>query len=253
MRAVENAVRLIHKFEERAEWGVTDLAEATGMDKAMTHRILKTLMHEQWVEQNLATRRYSIGPALLGIAAEQRSRSDLLRVAEPVLEGLYGRFAETVVLSSRHGLMNYVEYVRESMREVRVVSEVGRLVPLFCGAAGKALLAFDHPSVTEEVIEKGLTVYTPKTIADPDRLRAELEVARQRGWSFEAEEYTSGASGIGAPVWNSLGCITASIAVRAPTMRMSEEDAARIAPHVVKAAAEISRRLGHNPNHKKGG
>ncbi|WP_293292101.1 IclR family transcriptional regulator [Oricola sp.] len=245
MRAVKNAIRIVQMFEDRPEWGVTELAEATGMDKAMTHRILKTLMHEQWVEQNLSTRRYSMGAALLAIASGPQTRLELLRVAEPVLEGLCERLNETVVLSGRHGLSNTVEYVRESMREVRVVSEVGRRIPLYCGAAGKALLAFDHPSVTEEVIAGGLKAYTPKTIVDPDALRGELKVARDRGWSFEEEEYSSGASGVGAPVWNSSGCITASIALRAPTMRMSAEEAAAMAPHIMRAAAEISRRLGY--------
>jgi IclR family acetate operon transcriptional repressor len=235
---------LIHKFEEKPEWGVTDLARATGMDKAMTHRILKTLMRAQWVEQNLVSKLYSLGPALRDIAGLQHSRPDVLRVAEPILEQLARQVNETVLISGRHDLFNVVEMVKECTREVRVVSEVGRRIPLYCGAAGKTLLAFDHPSLIERLLRGGLKTYTANTIGDPEALKAELEMIRQRGWGFENEEYSIGVCGLGAPIWNSAGCVTGSIAIRAPSMRMSMDDVAAIAPQLTKAAAEISAKLG---------
>src|SRR5262245_3085958 len=158
MRAVANTVRLIHKFEERPEWGVSDLARATGMDKAMTHRILKTLLREQWVEQNQASRLYSLGPALRDIVGLQQPRAELLRVAEPVLRDLTRRFNETVLLCGRQQLLNVVELICECTREIRVVSEVGRRIPLYCGAAGKTRLALDHPYVLERRQQTDLTV-----------------------------------------------------------------------------------------------
>jgi IclR family transcriptional regulator, KDG regulon repressor len=245
MRAVANAVRLIHKFQERPEWGVSDLARATGMDKAMTHRILRTLLREQWVEQNLTSRLYSLGPALRDIASLQQSRSEVLKVAEPVLDGLVERFNETVLLSSRHQLFNVVELIRECTREVRVVSEVGRRIPLHCGAAGKTWLAFDHPSLLERMLEAGLKGYTANTITSPEVLRAELKEIKERGWGFENEEYSVGVSGLGAPIWGSAGCIAGSIAIRAPSMRLSRTAAAEMAPSLMKAAADISVRLGY--------
>lgn len=252
MRAVENAVRLIHKFEEQPEWGVSDLARATGMDKAMTHRILKTLMRTQWVEQNLGSKLYSLGPALRDIAGLQHSRPEVLRVAEPLLEELARQVNETVLLSARHDLFNVVELVKECSREVRVVSEVGRRIPLYAGAAGKTLLAFDHPSLLERLLDGGLKTYTANTIGDPEALKAELAAIRQRGWGFENEEYSIGVSGLGAPVWNSAGCVTGSIAIRAPSTRMSAKEAAEIAPFLLKTAAEISAQLGYSgkPQHK---
>jgi IclR family KDG regulon transcriptional repressor len=245
MRAVENAVRLIHKFAERSEWGVSDLARATGMDKAMTHRILRTLMREQWVEQSLESRLYSLGPAVRDLASLQQPRSDVLKVAEPVLDELARHLNETVLLSSRHQLFHVVELIRECTREVRVVSEVGRRIPLHCGAAGKTWLAFDHPSLLERLLTAGLKGYTANTITRPEALKAELDEIRARGWGFENEEYSPGVSGIGAPIWNSAGCITGSIAIRAPSMRMSRTAAAEMAASLVKAAADISARLGH--------
>jgi IclR family transcriptional regulator, KDG regulon repressor len=246
MRAVANAVRVIQKLQERPAWGVSDLARATGMDKAMAHRILRTLMREQWVEQNLSSRLYSLGPALRDIAGLQDSRAAVLKSAQPILVELLQRFNETVMLCGRQQLSNVVELVRECTREVRVVSEVGRRIPLYCGAAGKTLLAFDHPSVLEELLEAGLKAYTANTIADSEALRAELEETRRRGWGFENEEYTLGASGIGAPIWNSASCVTGAIAIRAPSMRMSFKEAAAIAPFLMKAAADISARLGYS-------
>src|SRR5262245_19231890 len=181
MRAVANAVRLIQKFEERPEWGVSDLARATGLDKAMTHRILRALLREQWVEQNLASRLYSLGPALRDIASLRNSRAEVQQAAEPILDTLVQRFNETVLLSSRQDLFHVVELIRECTREVRVVSQVGRRIPLYCGAAGKTWLAFDHPSLLQRLLQTDLKAYTANTIANPDDLKAELDEIRQRG------------------------------------------------------------------------
>jgi IclR family transcriptional regulator, KDG regulon repressor len=245
MRAVANAVRLIQKFEERPEWGVSDLARATGLDKAMTHRILRALLREQWVEQNLASRLYSLGPALRDIASLRHSRAEVQQAAEPILDKLVQRFNETVLLSSRHDLFHVVELIRECTREVRVVSQVGRRIPLYCGAAGKTWLAFDHPSLLERLLQTDLKTYTANTIANPDDLKAELDEIRQRGWGFENEEYSVGVRGIGAPIWNSTGCIAGTIAIRAPSTRMSFKEASEIAPSLMQAAADISARLGY--------
>jgi DNA-binding IclR family transcriptional regulator len=107
-------------------------------------------------------------------------------------------------------------------------------------------LAFDHPSVLRRLLETDLKAYTANTITDPEALRTELEETRQRGWGLENQEYTLGASGIGAPIWNSAGCVTGAIAIRAPSMRMSFKEAAAIAPSLVMAAADISARLGYS-------
>ncbi len=178
------------------------------------------------MEQNLASRLYSLGPALRDIASLRHSRAEVLQAAEPILDKLVQRFNETVLLSSRHDLFHVVELIRECTREVRVVSQVGRRIPLYCGAAGKTWLAFDHPSLLDRLLQTDLTAYTANTI--------------------ENEEYSVGVRGIGAPAWNRVGCITGTIAIRAPSTRMSFKEASEIAPSLMDAAADISARLGYS-------
>src|SRR5262249_10208133 len=148
------------------------------------------------------SRLYSLGPALRDIAGLEPSRSDVLKVAAPVLDDLVERFNETVLLSSRHHLFNVVELIRECSREVRVVSEVGRRIPLHCGAAGKTCLPSNPPPLTERLPHPGLKAYTANTITSPEALKAEFDEIRERGWGFENEEYSVGVSGIGAPIWS---------------------------------------------------
>jgi len=248
MRTVEKVTVIVRKFSEQAEWGVSELARAIDTDKAIVHRILKTLMREQWVQQNGVNRRYILGPALLELGASRVTRSELLYAAEPVVTELARRLDETVMLCGRHENFNVVELIREGTKDVRVVSALGRRIPLHCGAAGKVLVAFDHPSVCERLLASELTMYTPKTITDPDELMKRFAHIRERGWSFEDEEFSTGVSGIAAPVWGNGGRIEASICVRAPSSRLNESKAQRIAPLVVDAAMQISAVLGHRPS-----
>jgi len=90
----------------------------------------------------------------------------------------------------------------------------------------------------------GLPEFTPKTITSPDTLFADLEKARDRGWSFDDEERHSGMRCVAAPVFNSYGEAIAGISVSGPTVRFPDDAVAEIGPKVRRAAAKITRQAG---------
>ena len=64
--AVERAIRVLHLFKNggKAEYGVSEISQALGLNKSTAHAILNTLVHYHFLAQNEATRRYRLGPAL---------------------------------------------------------------------------------------------------------------------------------------------------------------------------------------------
>lgn len=239
MRTVHKVMALLENLGETGPAGVTELANRIGADKSVVHRILRTLRDGEWVEQDSRTRSYSIGPALSDLLAHLPSRTDLIAAAAPVLDDLVREVDETCYFSVRQGTFNVVELIRESTKEMRVVSEVGRRILLHQGSAGNVLLAFERPSTRERLLRKELPLVAGDDALDMDRLESELALIRDRGWGHDHGEYFPGICGLAAPVVSSHGVLMGCICVRAPASRLPFEVAQDWAPRVVSAAQDV--------------
>ena len=101
---------------------------------------------------------------------------------------------------------------------------VGRRFYLHQTAAGKALLSrLSQPEVEEIVDRWGLPARTENTITDPEELYEELDVIRDRGYSFNREEQLQGVKAVGVPVTGPDDRVIGAFSVASPANRMSDE------------------------------
>lgn len=212
------------------------------------HRLLQTLVERGYVEQNSDSRRYGPGLKILEIAeaARRNTRFDLCRVVRPFLQRLTDGSGETSNLVVRHnGRIVYVEQV-PSPRSVRMFTEVGHRAPLYCTAAGKAILS----CLSEDQLEAyGSTLEfeqrTPQTLGSIDQLRRDVSRARQRGFAIDNEEFETGVRCVAAPIVDAGGSCVGAISVSGPTTRLSSKRAEELGPQVGDVSALCSTRLGH--------
>ena len=111
---------------------------------------------------------------------------------------------------------------------------------------GKALLAFQSRAAIDRVIDHGLKPFTTSTIIEPDRLRAELALVRERGYAIDDCEHQIWVRCVSAPIRNSSGHVFASLSVTGAAERMTHERLAQMAPLVIQTADSVSRQLGYN-------
>ena len=96
---VDRALQILSVFTlDSHQWGITELARATGLDKSQTHRMVSTLAGRGFLVADPVSRRYGLGPRLvaLGRVAEQTSfaRTVLIGLAhlpEDQVRELFGR------------------------------------------------------------------------------------------------------------------------------------------------------------------
>ncbi len=173
------------------------------------------------------------------------NRRDLTSVGAPHMVELRDRTGETVGLHLRVGRQRACVAQVESPHELRMRLEIGRPLPLYCGAASKVLLAEMGPEEVDGVIrETGLEPLGPGSIRDPEALRAELRNIRRNGHAISREERTPGGVTVAAPVRDRSGATIASLSVYGPVVRVDEQCLASWVPLVVEAAESISRELG---------
>jgi DNA-binding IclR family transcriptional regulator len=81
-------------------------------------------------------------------------------------------------------------------------------------------------------------------VTDPNELREQLELVRERGWAQTLEELEDGLNAVAAPVRGADGAVVAALSVSGPAFRMSSVDLPMIARLAVDSANAISQRLG---------
>ena len=247
LRSFRKVFLLLDAFtQQEPEWSLADLSRKARMAKPTVHHIMVTLMEGGWIDREPATKKYRLGVRLWEkgwLAIKQLGVRD---VARPFIEELVARCGETARLSVLDSVdprwVLYVDRV-ESQHAVRADIEGVTRSPSYSVATGKALLAW-NPELVKRVLAQPLRAYTAGTLIQPAALLKDLALTRERGYSVNHSEYRGDVVGIAAPIRNHEGRTIAAIGVSGPAYRMGPAVARRIAPMVVSAALEISKRMG---------
>ena len=248
LSSVANSIRLLGSFSgEENELGITTLATRLRLAKSTVHRLATTLTGSRFLEQNGETGKYRLGLALFELGALVRRRMDVANEARPKLRELLEKTGETVQLGIvDHFSVLYV-YEMESRRAIRMAAAVGARAPLHCTAVGKVLLASQPQDYVKQVLDLGLTSYTPKTVTRREAVLAMLSEVSARDYATDDEESEIGLRAIASPVRNHSGAVIAAVGVAAPVQRMNKKAMQTCVPDVLATAKAISARLGYVP------
>ena len=81
-----------------------------------------------------------------------------------------------------------------------LISRVGGRLPLHATAVGRVLLAAQPEWFIEAYFERELETPTPKTVVDPEILRAEIDEVQRTGYSITIEQMRVGQFSLALPV-----------------------------------------------------
>ena len=229
---------------------IAELVRATGRPKSSLHRILGTLVEAGVLEQN-APGSYRLTLKLWQLGASAIADLDLLKIARPHLEALSRAADETVHLSVLEDAGGVVYLAKvESPRSIRVQTQLGRVMPSWCTATGRALIAF-RPDIQDKVLAEPKQKFTPATETEPNRLRELLAEVVERGFAHTKGENHPEMGGIASPIRDHSGGVIASCGVAIPAFRMDDALVERCQQLVRSTASTISDELGWVPNQPK--
>lgn len=219
------------------------IAEAVGLNRTTTWRILATLEDQRLVSLDRGTGWYSLGFGLFDLAGQ--AGDSLASASRAVLQRLAFETGETAALATlRDGELTYVAEATAGA----VVSAwwQGRNVPMHATSTGKALLAFSDPAQLRTLLRlpRGgrLPRYTGTTITSMTALKDELARTRERGFSICRGEFENTAWGVSAPVLDVLGRPVAVLSVWGPGERVTDDRFDELGKKAVVAAQDIAAR-----------
>jgi len=239
---VRKTILLLGYLSERNEpSGISEMAKALEMPKATVHRILSALC-----EDNVVLRtedgQYKIGPTVLLWGSGYHFASGIVEIARPWLRKLRDESKETVHLSVyEHGTAQYAERLDSPQTVVLRWSKLGTTLPLYCTAAGRAILAAMPQAEIDSYFEKTeLKARTEMTTVSPSKLKEMLLRFRAQGYAEENRENEENIRCVGAAILNRKGYPVAAISLTAPSFRFSDEDSAKFGKVIAAMAREIS-------------
>ena len=254
VQSVERAITVMEYLSYQGWSGVTEVANEIGIHKSTAYRLLATLRDRGMVEQDSATEKYRLGFGVVLLARTVTADLDVVRYASPVCESLSEETEETVTLTALEGEDAVVIHQTLSTSSMMNVDWSGWHTPLHTTAAGKVLLAHLPEPRRRAILKRPLESLTEHTIVDPALVREQLHEIRETGYAYTIEELEVGMNAAAAPIRTADGEVVASVGVSGPTFRLPADSIHEMGERVVKAAEDISQRLGfhgetnHNGN-----
>jgi len=232
--------RLLEAFEDdNPVITVSELSKRTGLSLPTVSRMVSELVDRGWLQRD-ADRRVWIGLRMWELVSRAAPTRDLVRVATPYMTELCARCGQNVHLSVRQGFeVMFIELLSAPNAVPTVLSGPGARLPLHASAPGLVLLAYSPSGLQEAVLSGPLPPLSPRTVTDPQALRALLSEIRRTGAAYCPGLIDPANTAIAVPVRTSSREVVAALSAIVP----NTEAARAVVPLIRTAGAQISRAL----------
>lgn len=248
VQGLDRGLSIIRTFAEaRGPLTISQMAERTGLAKAVARRLLMTLEALGYVGRD--GRNFFLLPKTLELGYAYLSSLPLHEILDPKLKKLAAQFEEAASAAVLDGDQSvYIARIR-SGRILTFGLSVGDRIPAFVTSVGQVLLA-DLPDdeLDDYLARTNRKQFTERSLVDEADLRARLVQVKEQGWALVDSELEAGVCAIAAPIRGADGRAVAAIKVggqntHSSAARMINE----IRPVLMETAAAISYELSIRP------
>lgn len=242
--AVERTIRILHFLRDNKQASVSEIASSLNITRSNCFAILKTLQHHNFLMFDEATKKYSLGMALLEVTRFMTRDLSIIQIVRPWLTRLVASTGLSALLVQRISELRMMVLDREeTSRDIRLTVSVGTRIPITFSATGRAVLAYLPEDERERLIRSvEVSPVTSRTIIQPDEIRREVENIRQRGYSIAYEESLAGVIAIAAPVFDETGRPLYAVTILG--IAIPQERLESLGRELCRAASEITGAIG---------
>ena len=254
-QTVDRALSLVQLVAVGSGHGLrlTELAAASGLDRATTYRLLVSLANRGFLDQDSATKRYRLGLEFFALAATASNQIDLGAVARSVLHRLAVESGDTAMFCVRSGQSLFCVDVETGDFPVKVLPmDIGSHRPLGAGSAGIAILAGMQAYEVEAVLKRAAARLAEVPNQDPDAIRRAVEECRTRGYALAAEDAAGRIMGMSVVITSRPGRPLGALTLAGIPERLLPErtpDLARMLTAGVETLTDTMLRLPEGARH----
>lgn len=218
--AVDKAISLLAAFRPGdGALSLSELAERTKLYKSTVLRAIASLEYARLV-QKLPDGRYGLGSEVARLYAIYASSFSLDSIVPPVLRELVSQTGESAAYHVRQGNARLCLYRVDSPQPIRDHVRAGDVLPLYRGAGGRVLVAFDK-ALLEGVASEEAGFYR--------------QIVEQ-GFCATRGDRLAEVAGISAPVFRQNGQLAGAVTLTMPAHRYADG----YIEQVINAAKDLS-------------
>ena len=211
--ALAKGLAVIEAFTaERPRQSIAQVAEVTGLDRATARRCLLTLHALGYADYD--GKFFTLAPRALRLGLAALVAMPLPQRVQPWLDQL----SEQLSQSCSVAILDETEIVYLARAAQKRVMSIGLMpgsrLPAHCTSMGRVLLAALPVAEAAALLERAdLSPRTPRSLADPAALLAELARVRAQGYALVDQEVELGLRALAVPVLNARGQVVAALNV----------------------------------------
>ncbi len=201
---------------------LTELANALNAPKSSIMPLVHTMTARNFIFLQKNTLRYFIGVATYSVGLSYNNRQTTLQYISHEMDIITQKCNETCQLGIQSKDMVLYIAKKDSPQPIRLISSVGKQLPLYCTALGRAFLAHKSPDEIRIMYPEKLPALTPHSTTSMDELLEIIEQARETGYACEREETNLMVACIAVSL-DYKGFPVAAMSVTAPTFRLDDD------------------------------
>ena len=241
MSAVRSASRAFQIFEVFGAEGrpmlLTEIAPLIDVPLSSCYGLIQTLLERGYLYAVSRRRGFYPTRKLHTLTTAIAAKDTYLQRLVPHLEALRDASGETVIVGTRQGDQVLYLEVLEGSQTIRYSARPGDFKPLHSSSIGKALLSAGPRDGIETLMRKApLSPITPKTITQADRLKADLDEGRARGYFTTHGENVADVMALATAL--EVDGMAIGIAIAGPSYRM-EDAMDALAARLLATAGDI--------------
>ena len=246
---VKSAARVLDILEDLGTRGPASLqvlAQRLTVPKSSLHALLRTLHDRGWLQTDASGTIFSLGIRALTVGAAYLDGDIVVARTSPILDELAQATGETVHLGRLEG--DHIVYTakRESSHPLRMYSAVGRRLPAYVTAMGRALLADRSPEDLEALVPEVLAPLTARTTVDRAKLNGILDAARATGFAIENEESCIGIACFAISLPFASPAVDA-ISIAVPISRLNDDVRSLVIEQLLAVRTRLQQQAPHRP------
>lgn len=221
---------------------VADVSRTMDREKSVVSRQLKNLLETGLVARN-SEGKYELSWRLF-VLAQKAGDQRLKKIGAPLMFRLTELVRERTYLSVLSDGEVLTVHSESSRRSIEASGWVGRTVPVSRSSSGMALL-LDHED--EHIIDIVRSSQTGIGRHEAQEFLGQIQQARHRGYTLANRIFDPEMLGIGAPIRDYSGRITAAVNVSGPATRI-EPHIEIFSRHLLSTVRDLQRGLSIGPN-----
>lgn len=220
---------------------LSQLAARANLSRSAAQRIVHTFRKIGYLTLTEDGRGFRPDLPILDLTHDYLRLNPLVRRASPILLELRRNVRERVDLSLFDGQRMVYAARMQSKRETFFATLVGNSVPTFCTSGGWAVMAMLPDDEVDALLAAcDYAPWTPRTLTDPELIRAQIALARQNGHALALEQILMGEVALGVAIPDAAGRPVAAIHIAASLSEWDPEEFRRsVAPLAAEAVRSI--------------